>query len=342
MPSIDVNTFLTTMYCKIDDWYQAEMAVQKPVRPGPEPEVSDSEVLTLALLREWLDEPVSEAGFLALVAQHWRRYFPRLLGQSSFNRRVRDLWGVLCVLAPVVGCWLRTLQPPSAYAVADAVPVPLMRVCRGRRHRLFGPEADVGIGGSDKDLYYGVKLLLEVTQQGAITGFILGPAATQERWLLEALLRYRQDPAAPAPSAAEAVQFLGPSHHRGGGRVGPTGPLGPRCAVGTLRAVADLGDLGFSGTAWQLHWLHAYGTAVLTKDAYPDPRHRARFAHFRQVIETVNGFLVDRLHLKYPRVRTLASLYARVAAKIATYHFMLLDNLDHDRPALARPTPLLS
>jgi hypothetical protein len=339
MTGIDVNTFLTMMYTMIDDWYQQAMAGRKPVRPGPEPVVSDSDVLTLAILREWLGCR-SEEQFLAVVTQHWQRYFPRLVCQSSFNRRVRDLWGVLAVLAPLAGQWVTVLQDGSAYRVTDAVPVPLMRSCRGRRHRVFGPEADLGCGGSDKDLYYGVKLLVEITQQGAITGFILGPAGTNERWLLEALLRSRCDPAAPPPTEAEAQVFLGPSHKRGGGRVGPTGPIGPRYGVGTP-AAADLGDLGFSGATWQQHWLAAYGTAVLTKDAYPDRHDKAAFCHHRQIIETVNGFLTDRLQLAFPRVRTIAGLYARLAAKLATYGLMLVDNLLHQRPTFSQPLPQL-
>jgi hypothetical protein len=339
MTSIDVDTFLTTIYTKIDDWYQQEIAAHKPLRPGPAVTLSDSEVLTLAILREWLGGR-SEARFLALVRRQWQDYLPHLLCQSSFNRRVRDLWAVLCVLTPLAGQWVQALQAASAYRVTDGVPVPLMRICRGRRHQLFGPEADVGCGGSDKERYYGVRLLLEINQQGAITGFILGPAATNERWLLEALLRYRRDPAAPAPTAAAAQAFLGPSHKRGGERVGPTGPLGPRCGVGSP-SVADFADLGFTGAAWQQHWLAAYGTAVLTKDAYPDRRDRAAFCHLRQLIETVNGFLVDRLQLKFPRVRTLAGLYARVAAKLVTFNLMLLDNLIHDRPPFSQPVPVI-
>src|SRR5258708_5764924 len=118
MPSIDVTTFLTMIYTMIDDWYQREAAPHKPVRPGPKPGVSDSEVLTLVLLREWLGTR-SEALFLALVARQWRGFFPRLIGQSSFNRRERDLWCVLSVLAPLAGQWVSALQAAPAFRITD-------------------------------------------------------------------------------------------------------------------------------------------------------------------------------------------------------------------------------
>src|SRR2546421_7342790 len=56
----------------------------------------------------------------------------------------------------------------------------------------------------------------------------------RSRWLAEALLRWRQAPTAPSPSAADLRPVLGPSHKRGG-RVGPRGPLAPRQGVGTAR-----------------------------------------------------------------------------------------------------------
>src|SRR5437764_10332745 len=70
-------------------------------------------------------------------------------------------------------------HPP--YEVLDTVPVPLRRRCRGDRQHLFGLEAAIGQGGSDKDWYYGVSLLSAVTPSGFLSGFVLGTANNQER-----------------------------------------------------------------------------------------------------------------------------------------------------------------
>ena len=50
---IDLDTFLTTVYDITDTLYQRDYAPHKPARPGKKPELSDSEVLTLALLAQW-------------------------------------------------------------------------------------------------------------------------------------------------------------------------------------------------------------------------------------------------------------------------------------------------
>ena len=338
---IDVDTFLTTVYYVVDDLYRAHYARYKPRRRGHRPELSDSEVLTLAVLAAWQRDR-SERAFLAYVAAHWPRYFPRLLDQSAFNRRVHDLCGVLCALGPAMARQIARLLPPSAYQVADGVPVPLMRRCRGARHRTFATEAGLGCGGSDKDLYYGVELLVRCDQHGLITGFVIAPASTDERWQLEALLRWQCDPSASAPTAAEADGFLGASHKRGGGRVGPTGPLGPRLGVGQPSAAPLLTDLGFGGAAWQQHWRVTYDATVLTKAVYPQRADRSWFCRLRQCIESVNGLLDQLLGLKFPRARTRTGLYCRLAAKIIAYNLILHHNLLTARPRFSPLNPLIA
>jgi hypothetical protein len=205
--TIDLDTFLTTVYCIIADMYQQHYAAHKPRRPGQRPELSDEEVLTLTVLAQWQGER-SERAFGRYAVRHWRGYFPRLLSQSQFNRRVRDLSGVLCALGPAIGVALTEALGAPAYEVLDGVPVPLMRRCRGDHHRCFAEEAGIGQGGSDRDWYYGVKLFTAVNAHGLITGFVLAPASSEEHWSAEALLRWRCWPQAAAPRLADLADIL--------------------------------------------------------------------------------------------------------------------------------------
>jgi hypothetical protein len=333
---LDVDTFLVTVYCMVDDLYQAEFAPQKPPRPGRKPQVTDSEVLTLAVLAQWQQDR-SERRFLRYVRQHWRRYFPRQLSQSAFNRRARDLMGVLAQLGPAVSReTVRTLGQGPPYEVLDTVPVPLMRRCRGQRHRLFGQEAAIGYGGSDRDWYYGVSLLAAVTPQGQITGFVAGPANTEARWLAETLFRWRQDPTHPAPQAQELAAVLGPPHR--GPRQGPTGPVAPRGGVGAPQAGIYLGDRGFAGSRWHQHWQEAYGAHVLTAREVA-PAARPWLASLRQVVEQVFGCLDALFGLKYSRARTHWGLITRLAAKVSAYALLVHLNYLYDLPPLAHWSP---
>lgn len=91
--AIDLDTFLVALSTIVDDLYQQPAAPAKPRRPGPPPVMSASEVLTLALCRQWGGR--SERAFLRYVRAHWRAYFPRVLSQRAYNRRCRDVAGVL-------------------------------------------------------------------------------------------------------------------------------------------------------------------------------------------------------------------------------------------------------
>lgn len=344
---LDPATLVTALYCTIDDLYREQFAHRKPVRPGRRPELSDSEVLTLMVLAQWRADR-SEQAFLAYASIHLRAYFPRLLHQSSFNRRARDLMGVLCAMGPAIRRRAIAILnlPLPAYEVLDGVPVPLMRRCRGIQHRLFRDEAAIGRGGSDREWYYGLKLLGGVDAHGFLSGFVAGPASTEERWLAEALFRWRRDPSLAVPSSAELAQVLGPTHRAGGHRQGPTGPLGPRPGVGEPSPVMAIADLNYAGAAWSRHWRRDYGAAVFTEAEYralatQDRRRAARWLHgLRQTVETAFNLLVGSLGLKYPRARTLSGLYARLGAKVAAHNFILFVNHLTGRPPFSPFSPL--
>lgn len=330
---LKLDTFLTTVYCIVDDLYQEQIAPLRPVRPGPPPDLSDSEVLCLALLAQWQARR-SERAFLRYAAEHWRSYFPRLLSPAQTNRRFRDLCGALCWLGPAVAERAhQTLGMRPAYEAVDGVPVPLMKRCRADHQQWFADEAGIGRGGSDKDWYFGVKLLLAVSPAGFIQGWVEGPAATTERWLMETLLRWRRCPEAGAPTAEELAGVLGPSHQPGGKRQGPTGRVGGRWGVGTAGDAPLVGDLGYRGADWQRHWREEYGTAVLTKGEYlaqpgkQEQRAARRWlSGLRQVVETVNGGLERMFGLKCPQAHSWWGLLTRLGAKIAAFNLAVYLN----------------
>jgi hypothetical protein len=327
----DVDTFLVTVYCLIDDLYRKHAGPLRAHLPGRPGELSDSEVLTLAVLCQW-QASGSERQFLVWAAKHWRGYFPRLVSQSAFNRRARQLYGVLAGLSE----WIRQavesrLDCSTAYQVIDGVSVPLMRRSRGRRQRCFGSEADFGHGGSDHELYYGVKVLAAVDSAGFLTGWVVGPASTEERWLAEALFTWRLQPTAPTPTADDLASVLGPSHRNGGTRLGPRGPVRGRLSAGHVFAGPSLADLGLRGAAWRQHWRDDLGATVLLKSDYLPGSEQERavrwFNRRRHAIETTFSTLVAEFRLKFPRARTFWGLLTRLAAKASAYNLALAVNL---------------
>lgn len=329
--AVDLDTFLVAVYTEVDTLYQTGIAPGIPVRPGPLPKMVDSEVLTLMLVGQWRGS--SERGLLRYADAHLSAYFPVLLSQSAFNRRARVL-GPVCTqlmvrLADVLGA------DTVPYQIVDTTPVPLARQCRGKRHRLFADDAAVGRGGSDHQFYYGCALLLAVAADGPITGFLLGPASTQDRWLLDALLTWRVAP----DGIPWTVDDLPPSHATGGSRVGPTGPRWWPDSAGHAGTGVYLADRGFTGKDWLPHWEQDTAAVVLTGVA-PDLPLRLRRAHhgWRQTIETINGLLADVFHLAFPQAKTMWGVVTRVAAKCTALNLGIWCNRLFGRDDLAVDT----
>lgn len=333
--TLDLDTFLVALYSIVDDLYREHFRPHKPRRRGAKPRLSDSEVLTLVLCAQW--SGWTERKLIRYAQRHWRGYFPQLLSQSATNRRARDLAGCFVHLVPLVAA--RLVGTMALYQAIDGVPVPLMRACRGVKHRLFADEANIGKGGSDRHWYYGCDLLLAVSSDGPITGFILGPAGTQERWLAEYFFCWRADPAG-IPWIPEDVPPR-KDRVRPDPFVGPKGPIWPRDGVGAASPVVYLADSNFSGVNWREHWASDYGAFLFTPQSYlgqgAEKRLRRHHAGFRQLVDTVNGHLEQVLHLSFPGARSIDGLLTRVAAKLAAFNLGLYLNLlfGRNRYALA-------
>src|SRR3954447_23867004 len=78
----DINTLLTALYVKIDDW------LGQASRAGRPPKLSDAELLTMAVAQVLLGVR-SEARWLRFLPRVLPGAFPYLPGQSGYNKRLR-------------------------------------------------------------------------------------------------------------------------------------------------------------------------------------------------------------------------------------------------------------
>jgi hypothetical protein len=181
---LDLDSFLVSLYVLVDDWWKLEHA-SRPPKIGRPALLSDSEVITLAILAQW-PRFRSERDFWRFAWAHLRPYFPTLLSQSQLNRRIRALEPELRLLQKA---FARELAEPSAvYRVLDTTLVPAMVRVRASRKGLFCGQATFGRSASKTEWVYGFKAALVVDPQGVITAFGLAPAASDERPIGEALV----------------------------------------------------------------------------------------------------------------------------------------------------------
>jgi hypothetical protein len=83
---LDVDTFLTALYVIADGFCQSRRTKRQP---GPEPSLSESEILTLAIFARW-SRFASERDFFRYASGHLREASPTLPDRSQFNRSVQE------------------------------------------------------------------------------------------------------------------------------------------------------------------------------------------------------------------------------------------------------------
>lgn len=303
---VDPATFLTELYVIIDDWDKTQPA--DPPRPGPPPNLSRSEVLTLAVFAQWATF-ASERGFYRWATRHLRPLFPTLPSRQQFlvaQRRSSRLLEELAV-------WLGT-QPLTAelpFEILDATGI-ATRDCKRRGAGWLPQIAAVG-QCTRLGWYEGTRLLVCSTPIGAITGYGLAPANTNDRRLADTFLAARHTPHPQLPS------------------------------IGRSPTDRYLADKGFTGLAWETHWARSYGATVLCPPERTHKRQwsrgqRRRHAAHRQIIETVMDRLLNSFRLCRERPHDLQGLQSRVAAKVALHNACLWFNQCHGRPPLAFAT----
>jgi hypothetical protein len=169
------------VYCLVDDAIKAG-ALLIPRRPGPAPDCTDAELLTIALARHLLGRR-SENGFLAEIRRDWPGLFPHLPDQPAVNRHTRWLWGAFEQLRAT---WAATV-PADPVQQIDTSVLPVKHPSRVRGpDQWTGPGNDLaarfGRDGAHAEWFYGFRLAIR-TDLGhrIIRAWSLVPAAVDER-----------------------------------------------------------------------------------------------------------------------------------------------------------------
>ena len=182
---MDLDSFLVSLYVLVDDWWKASHPPNAPRKHGRPALLSESEVLTLAILAQW-PRFRSERDFWRFAWAHLRHYFPALCSQSQLNRRIRALEPQMRLLQRAFAEDLT--EPSTLYRVMDTTLVPAIVRVRASRKGLFAGQASFGRSASKTEWVYGFKVALVVDPDGVITAFGLAPAASDERPIGEALI----------------------------------------------------------------------------------------------------------------------------------------------------------
>jgi IS5 family transposase len=282
----DFSDFCLWTFVVIDDIWQQISPVFH--RPGPAPDCSDSEVLTLALVGECRGWDVETE-----LLSHWHEHadlFPRLPSQSRFNRRRRQLQDAFNLIRRAI---LRLLDlAQDRQAVIDSLPVPVIGF-----HLVPGSSATTtwksygatfGMVPTKKQTIFGYKLHLLLTVNGLILDFALAPANASDLTVGAELLAEHPD--------VEAI--------------------GDKAYISEAIAAALREECGVV-----LHTLPRANQKRRVSAAT-----RRMLNGLRQIVETVNSQLADQFHIEINHALTFEGLCVRLQTKLAAHTLCLYLN----------------
>ncbi|MBA9001520.1 transposase [Thermomonospora cellulosilytica] len=284
----NLDALLTALYVHLDDHVLPSAARRR--RRGPERLLTDAELVCVAVAQVLLGCD-SERRWLRTAPGRIGHLFPRLPGQSEYNRHLRDAAPALLAAS----MWLVRRVPSwhERLRLMDGTPV-RCGASRTTVHRSgLGEIAGYGMDTSHHAFYWGAKLMLITTAEGAVCAFSLAhPKELDERVQAVHLLQV----APPAPGPCPIVCDKG------------------FAGAGVEKAAADLGH-------------------VLIRPVRADePRSQTAMfpAWLRQRIEAVIWTLKNQLGLERHQARTTEGLWTRLCQRIcalnaAIWHNWLID-----------------
>ena len=186
---MDLSTFIISVFCLIDDRLKKEE--RRLRRCGPAPMLSDSEVLTIEVVGEFLGID-TDKGIYRYFRRHYGEWFPALkeVHRTTFARQAANLWAVKEML------WKHLLARvcfDPEVSLIDSFPVPTCRFARAYRCRILAEESAFGYDEMTKQTFYGLRAHLRVCWPGVIVEMDLAPANVHDLRLAEELLQEAQE-----------------------------------------------------------------------------------------------------------------------------------------------------
>lgn len=255
---------------------------------------SDSEVLTLSIMQEALSND-SERSFHRFVEKNFLPLFPRLITRDRYHRRRKALMGVQELL---FGKLSRALSEHAQWLVVDSFPIETTQFVRSQSGKRSIPEADYGYIPAKKRHFFGLRLHQLITDSGAVVGFALASANSDERSVAAALL----------------------AEHHGQVVLADNGFSGRRMSEEAARYE---------------HTVLASPRPSQRPTSKAEAHYRRWLRSKRDLIETVGSILADQFRIETTRARSLWGVATRVIAKLLAFNLSMFINQWLHRPPLA-------
>ena len=302
LPELPFADLALAVYTILDDLYDSLVPDQIRLRPGVDRmALTDPEVLTLSVLQEARSND-SETSFIRQVRRDHPDLFPDLLSVSRYHRRRKALAGVQQVLFAHLAS---ALSDGAGWHILDSAPVETTKVERSQTGKRSISDAAYHFKSVRHQLFFGFRLHLVITDEGAVAAFALAPANVGERDVAEAMLYH--------VGASETGLVLGDAGYVGEDfRYRTAQTAHTLWAVPKDSAAPPEGITAAESKAWR-RWLRSK----------------------RALVESVLSMLADQFNAETTRARSLLGVQTRMVAKLLAFDLGVYLNRLLGRPSLA-------
>ena len=186
---MDLESFTIAVLCLVDELLaelQADPDWRRVRTRGPAPVLADSEVLTMAVVGEFLgyDQDVAMYRYFRREHPDW---FPALsrVHRTTFTRQAANLWPVKERL------WrglLDRVPHDPALSIVDSVPTPVCRFGRAYTCSRFRGQAAFGYDQGSKATFYGFRHHLRLSWPGVVRAVSVAAANVHDTELVPELV----------------------------------------------------------------------------------------------------------------------------------------------------------
>jgi hypothetical protein len=179
---MDLTTFLISVFCLVDDFLKGQRLRQR----GPQPTLSDSEVLTMEIVGEFVGL-ATDSDLFRYFRRHYGDWFPALrqVHRTTFIRQAANLWAVKQQL------WIMLVGRTAhdrLISITDSLPIPVCRFARAYRCRLLAGETAFGRDEVARQTFLGLRAHVRISWPGVITDFRLAAANVHDLEVAEDLM----------------------------------------------------------------------------------------------------------------------------------------------------------
>jgi len=182
---LPIDEFIIWVFCQVTDQLNTLFRGHKIRRRGFAPSLTDSEVITMEVVGEFLGID-TDKGIWEYVRCHWSHFFPGLGCRTTFVRQAANLWywkmRLQNSLARKLGAFADDIH------LVDGFPIPVCCFKRAFFSKVFRGDATYGYCAAKDETYYGFHGHLLISFSGVITAFTATAANADEREALWELL----------------------------------------------------------------------------------------------------------------------------------------------------------